>query len=53
MHVCFKDTTSIRGFSQGHVYPYTTELVEYVHTLRKCQVAGNNTKYCLMPVFEM
>lgn len=40
MHVCFKDTTSIRGFSQGHVYPNTMELVEYVHKLRKCQVAG-------------
>ena len=39
MHICFKDTTSIRGFRQGHVYPYTTEL-KYVHKLRKCQVVG-------------
>lgn len=39
MHICFKDTMSITGFSQGHVYPNTTELVEYVHKLRKCKVA--------------
>lgn len=47
MHICFTNTTSIRGFSQGQVYPNTTEPVEYVHTLRKCPEAGD--QYIALP----